>query len=58
MSLVQSGLLLGIVQVAALLLGLCGALISEKVGLRTTIVIGLTMLALGSLMGALSQETW
>lgn len=58
MSLVQSGLLLGIVQVAALLLGLCGSLISEKVGLRTTIVIGLTMLALGSLMGALSQETW
>lgn len=57
-SLVQSGVLLGIVQVGALLLGLCGSLVSEKVGLRTTIVIGLTMLALGSLAGALSQETW
>lgn len=58
MSLVQSGVLLGIVQVGALLLGLCGSLVSEKVGLRTTIIIGLTMLAIGSLVGALSQETW
>ncbi len=58
MSLVQSGVLLGIVQVGALLLGLCGSLVSEKVGLRTTIIVGLTMLAIGSLVGALSQETW
>ena len=58
MSLVQSGVLLGIVQVGALLLGLCGSLVAEKLGLRTTIVIGLMMLALGSLVGSLSEETW
>lgn len=58
MSLVQSGTLLGIVQVGAALLGLSGSIVAEKIGLRTTILIGLATLALGSLVGALSQETW
>ena len=58
MSLIQSGTLLGIVQVGAMVLGLGGSILSERIGLRTTIVLGLSMLALGSLVGALSQQTW
>lgn len=58
MSLIQAGTLLGIVQVGAMLLGLGGSILSERIGLRTTIVLGLSMLALGKLVGALSQQTW
>lgn len=58
MSLVQSGTLLGIVQVGAMVLGLSGSILSERIGLRTTMLVGLSMLSLGSLVGALSQQTW
>lgn len=58
MSLVQSGTLLGIVQVGAMVLGLSGSILSERIGLRTTMLVGLSMLSLGSLVGAFSQQTW
>lgn len=58
MSLVQSGTLLGIVQVGAMVLGLSGSILSERIGLRTTMLVGLSMLSLGSLVGALSEQTW
>lgn len=58
MSLVQSGTLLGIVQVGAMVLGLGGSILSERIGLRTTMLVGLSLLALGSLAGAFSQQTW
>lgn len=58
MSLVQSGTLLGNVQVGAMVLGLSGSILSERIGLRTTMLVGLSMLSLGSLVGAFSQQTW
>lgn len=58
MSLVDSGVLLGIVQVGSMLLGLVASLFSEVWGLRRTLVVGLVLLMLGSLAGAFSTATW
>ncbi|MGJ5589785.1 MFS transporter [Micrococcus lylae] len=58
MSLVASGVLLGIVQVAAMLAALAVSLFSEVLGLRRTLVAGIGFLALGSLVGAASTEVW
>lgn len=58
MSLVSAGTLLGIVQVGAMCLGLLGSLFSERVGLRRTLLIGLGLVGIGSLAGALAQSTW
>lgn len=58
MSLVEAGTLLGIVQVAAMTLGLVLSLFSVRVGMRTTLIIGMSLLAVGSFAGALSTETW
>lgn len=58
MSLVDAGVLLGIVQLASMLLGLSASVFSERLGLRTTLLIGLLLLALGSLAGAFATHTW
>lgn len=58
MSLVASGVLLGIVQVAAMLAALAVSLFSEVLGLRRTIVAGIGVLAVGSLAGAASTAAW
>ena len=52
LSLVDSGVLLGIVQVGSMLLGLAACLFSEIWGLRLTLVVGMVLLAVGSLAGA------
>lgn len=58
MSLVDSGVLLGIVQVGSMLLGLVASLFSEVWGLRRTLVVGMILLAVGSLAGAFAAVTW
>ena len=58
MSLVDSGVLLGIVQVGAVLLGLAASLFSEVWGLRRSLLVGTALLAAGSLVGAFSTATW
>ena len=58
LSLVDSGVLLGIVQVGSMLLGLAASLFSEIWGLRRTLVVGMVLLAVGSLAGAFATETW
>lgn len=58
MSLVEAGTLLGIVQLASMLLGLSASVFSERLGLRSTLLIGLLLLALGSLAGAFATQTW
>lgn len=58
MTLVQAGTLLGIVQVAAMLLGLTLSLFSVRLGMRTTLLVGLTLLAAGSFAGAMASATW
>lgn len=58
MSLVDSGVLLGIVQVGAMLLGLAASLFSEVWGLRRSLLVGTALLAAGSLVGAFSTATW
>ncbi|MFC0582231.1 MFS transporter [Micrococcoides hystricis] len=52
MDLVASGTFLGIVQVAGMLVGLPMALYAEIIGLRKGIIIGLGLLAAGSIAGA------
>lgn len=58
LSLVDSGVLLGIVQVGSMLLGLAASLFSEIWGLRRTLVVGMVLLAVGSLAGAFATQTW
>lgn len=58
MSLVAAGALLGVVQVASMLLGLISSIFCERVGLRNSLLIGIGLLATGSLMGAAAAETW
>lgn len=58
MSLVQAGVLMGVVQVAALLLGLALSLAADLVGMRRTLVAGLVVLAVGSLAGAPASQAW
>ncbi|MFC7401809.1 CynX/NimT family MFS transporter [Citricoccus sp. GCM10030269] len=57
MTLIESGVLLGIVQVGSMLLGLGISLFSEVLGLRRTLLIGLSLLATGSLAGAFADTT-
>jgi MFS family permease len=57
MTLVESGVLLGIVQVGSMLLGLGVSLFSEVIGLRRTLLIGMTLLTIGSLAGAFADST-
>lgn len=57
MSLVTAGTLLGIAQVGSMLLGLVVSLFSELIGLRRTLLIGLLLLAAGSVAGAFSTTT-
>lgn len=56
MDLVQSGFLLASVQMAGMLLGLCIGLVSEKIGLRRCILIGLGILSVSSLLGSFLQH--
>lgn len=57
MTLIESGVLLGIVQVGSMLLGLGVSLFSEVLGLRRTLLIGLSLLTAGSLAGAFAETT-
>lgn len=57
MTLVESGVLLGIVQVGSMLLGLGVSLFSEVIGLRRTLLTGMALLTLGSLAGAFADST-
>ncbi|MGM7666454.1 MFS transporter [Microbacterium sp. A93] len=57
MTLIESGVLLGIVQVGSMLLGLGVSLFSEVMGLRRTLLIGLTLLSAASLTGAFAETT-
>ncbi|QCU78920.1 MFS transporter [Citricoccus sp. SGAir0253] len=57
MTLIESGVLLGIVQVGSMLLGLAVSLFSEVIGLRRTLLVGLSLLTLGSLSGAFAETT-
>lgn len=56
MSLVAAGALLGLAQVASMLLGLVVSLFSELIGLRRTLLIGLVLLVVGSLAGAMAPS--
>lgn len=58
MSLVDVGLLMGIVQLASILLGIGVSLAADIVGLRRTLVLGLVVLAAGSAVGAASVAPW
>ena len=51
LTLVQSGTLLGIIQVAGMLLGAAVALVTTGIGLRFTFTLGLALLAVGSAVG-------
>ncbi|MFL4473382.1 CynX/NimT family MFS transporter [Paeniglutamicibacter sp. MACA_103] len=54
LGLVRSGVLLGIIQVASMAGGLLVAWFGEMLGLRRLLMTGLTLLAIGSLFGALA----
>lgn len=56
-SLVQAGLLLGLVQLAGMLGGIPASIISERVGLRRTMVLGLGLLAVGTVISALASTS-
>ncbi len=50
LTLVESGFLLSMVQTAGMLLGLIVGLFAEKIGLRRCVLIGLTLLSVGSFL--------
>lgn len=52
LSLVQSGFLLSLVQMAGMMLGLLMGLFAEKIGLRRCLLLGLLLLSLASAAGA------
>lgn len=54
LSLVQAGLLLGLVQVAGMVGGLAVSLLAELIGARRCLLIGLGLLFAGSLLGGFS----
>lgn len=59
MSLVQAGFLLSTVQVAGMVLGLVVGLGADKWGLRRSLLTGLMMMALSSMVGAAATDfTW
>lgn len=55
-SLIFSGILLGVVQVAGMLGGLAVSLLSEVISQRRTLILGLLLLVLGSALGALAPS--
>ncbi|UOD81206.1 CynX/NimT family MFS transporter [Paenarthrobacter ureafaciens] len=56
-SLVQAGLLLGIIQLASVVGGLATALWGELAGLRRLLIAGLVLLSIASALGALAPGT-
>ncbi|RSZ65555.1 MFS transporter [Corynebacterium hylobatis] len=56
-SLVQAGLLLGLVQLAGILGGIPASIIGERVGLRRTLVLGMGLLVVGSVISALATTS-
>lgn len=56
MSLVVSGVLLGVVQVAGMVGGLAVSLLSEVISQRRTLILGLLLVTLGSILGAISED--
>jgi predicted MFS family arabinose efflux permease len=56
MSLVQAGFLLSTVQVAGMVLGLVVGLGADKWGLRRSLLTGLMMMALSSMVGAAATD--
>ena len=56
LSLVQSGFLLSLVQMAGMCLGLIIGMITENFGLRRSILMGLTVLGLSSILGSLAES--
>ena len=55
-SLIFAGALLGVVQVAGMAGGLAVSLLAEVISQRRTLILGLILLTLGSVLGALSQN--
>ncbi len=56
-SLVQAGLLLGLVQLAGMLGGIPASILGERVGLRRTVVLGLSLLVTGTVISALATTS-
>lgn len=56
-SLMQAGLLLGLVQLAGILGGIPASIFGERVGLRRTLVLGLGLLVTGSVISALGTTS-
>lgn len=56
-SLVQAGLLLGLVQLAGMLGGIPASVIGERLGLRRTLVLGLSLLVAGTVIGAVATTS-
>ena len=57
LTLVQAGFLLSLVQLAGMTLGLAVGLTADRLGPRRVMLIGLVLLALGSMLGALAPGT-
>ncbi|TLK52015.1 MFS transporter [Glutamicibacter sp. V16R2B1] len=55
-SLLMSGVLLGVVQVAGMVSGLAMSLVAELISQRHTMILGLLLLSVGSAAGSLSQD--
>lgn len=58
LTLVQSGFLLSVVQVAGMVLGTVVGLFGDRIGLRRGLVLGLGLLTGGSVVGMLSAGYW
>lgn len=56
-SLVQAGLLLGLVQLAGVFGGIPASIMGERIGLRRTVVLGLSLLVVGTVISALATST-
>ena len=56
LSLVQGGLLLGMFQIASMLVGIVAGMLADRFGQRRAMVFGLLVAACGSVMGALAQS--
>lgn len=56
-TLVQAGVLLGLVQLAGMLGGIPASILGERVGLRRTVVLGLILLVVGTAISALSTTS-
>lgn len=55
-SLLQAGFLLSMVQLAGMLLGLLAGLAADGIGLRRSMLIGLVLLSVASVLGALADQ--